>query len=45
MEMACPHLAEMPAIRWKLENLARLKKLNQAKFQLQSEELRRRFEG
>lgn len=43
--MACPYLAEMPAIRWKLENLARLKKLNPAKFQLQSEELRRRFGG
>lgn len=43
--MTCPHLAQMPAIRWKLENLARLQKLNQAKFQLQSEELRRRFEG
>lgn len=42
--MGCPHLAEMPAIRWKLENLARLKSLNPAKFQLQSDELRRRFD-
>lgn len=43
--MNCPHLAEMPAIRWKLENLKRLKKLNSAKFQLQSDELRRQFEA
>ena len=41
--MACPHLAEMPSLRWKLENLNRLKKVNQEKFKLQSEELRRRF--
>lgn len=41
--MTCPHLAEMPAIRWKLKNLARLKKLNRTKFQFQTEELRRRF--
>lgn len=41
--MTCPHLAEMPALRWKLENLGRLKKLNPAKFKLQSEELRKRF--
>lgn len=42
--MSCPHLAAMPAIRWKLENLGRLKKLNSEKFQLQSNDLRRRFE-
>ena len=41
--MACPHLAEMPALRWKLENLSRLKRVNREKFKLQSEELRRRF--
>jgi len=41
--MSCQHLAQMPAIRWKLENLARLKKLNPEKFQLQSDELRKRF--
>lgn len=41
--MTCPHFAEMPALRWKLENLGRLKKLNPAKFKLQSEELRKRF--
>ena len=41
--MECAHLKEMPAIRWKQENLVRLKKLNPAKFKLQSEELRRRL--
>ena len=41
--MSCPHLAQMSAIRWKLENLARLKKLNPEKFKLQSDELRERF--
>ena len=43
--MSCPHLAEMPAIRWKLENLAKLKKGNPAKFQFQTDELRKRFEA
>ena len=41
--LECPHLKEMPAIRWKQENLVRLKKLNPAKFLFQSEELRRRL--
>jgi hypothetical protein len=41
--MECPHLKEMPAIRWKQENLVRLKKLNPEKFRFQSEELRRRL--
>ena len=43
--MTCPHLAELPAVQWKLQNLARLKKANAAKFHLQTDELRRRFEG
>jgi hypothetical protein len=43
--MACPHLAEMPALRWKLENLMRLKKLNAEKFKFQSRELRKRFDA
>lgn len=43
--MDCSHLAEMPAIRWKVENLARLKKINPRKFHLQSDELRKRFEA
>jgi len=42
--MICPHLREIPAIRWKLENLAKLKKGNRAKFQLQTDELQKRFE-
>jgi hypothetical protein len=41
--MACRHLAEMPAIRWKLQNLDKLKKANPAKFRDQSEELERRL--
>jgi hypothetical protein len=43
--MTCPHLAELPAVQWKLQNLLRLKKSNAAKVQLQTEQLRRRFEG
>jgi len=41
--MNCSHLAELPAIRWKLQNLARLKKANPRKFAQQSDELRIRF--
>ncbi len=43
--MRCRHLAELPAIQWKLQNLARLKKSNPAKFQTQSDELKRCFES
>jgi hypothetical protein len=39
------HLAQMPAIRWKMENLEKLRKRNPAKFRLQADELRRRFEA
>ena len=42
--MTCPHLAEMPAIRWKLQNLDKLKKANKAKFRQQTDELRERLE-
>jgi len=35
----CPHLSEMPAIRWKLENLRKLKRSNPQKFARQSNEL------
>ena len=38
-----PHLAELPALRWKLHNLAKLRKSNPRKFGRQAEELRRRF--
>jgi hypothetical protein len=41
--MKCQHLREMPAIRWKLENLARLKKTNPAKFVRQAAEVETRF--
>jgi len=37
--MECGHLAEMPAIRWKLENIWKLKKANSKKFQAQAEAL------
>lgn len=42
--MTCPHLSELPAIRWKLQNLGKLKKSNPRKFALQAQELRNRFE-
>jgi Nucleotidyl transferase AbiEii toxin, Type IV TA system len=38
--MKCPHLSQLPAIRWKLQNLAKLKKSNPRKFDQQAEELR-----
>ncbi len=37
---SCPHLATLPAIRWKLQNLAKLKKANPRKFAQQADELR-----
>jgi hypothetical protein len=43
--MSCPHLAALPAIRWKLQNLAKLKKTNPRKFTRQAEELREKLEG
>jgi Nucleotidyl transferase AbiEii toxin, Type IV TA system len=41
--MSCPHLAEMPALRWKLANLERLRVTNSAKFAQQYSELKKRF--
>ncbi len=41
--MRCAHLAELPAVRWKLQNLLRLKKNNPRKFAQQAEELHARF--
>lgn len=41
--MSCPHLAAMPAIRWKLANLKRLQRTNPDKFALQADELGKRF--
>jgi hypothetical protein len=41
--MKCLHLSHLPAIRWKLQNLAKLKKSNLRKFTQQAEELRARL--
>jgi len=41
--MPFPHLAELPAIRWKLQNLEKLKKLSATRFQFQTDELRKRL--
>ena len=38
--MQCSHLSELPAVRWKLQNLARLKRSNPGKFVQQAELLR-----
>ena len=43
--MSCPHLRDMPAIRWKLANLQRLRDANPAKFSTQETELCRRLES
>jgi hypothetical protein len=43
--MKCPHLAHLPAVRWKLQNLARPKKSNPRKFAQQAEELNARIAG
>jgi len=43
--MKCPHLSQLPAIRWKLQNLAKLQKSNPGKFIQQSDELRARLAG
>lgn len=43
--MKCPHLSQLPAIRWKLQNLAKLKKSNPDKFAQQAKELRERLAG
>lgn len=37
------HLQDMPAIKWKLQNLSNLKSKNLAKFGLQREKLEQRF--
>jgi hypothetical protein len=42
--MTCPHLSQLPAVRWKLQNLAKLKKANPGKFAQQTEELRVRLD-
>ena len=41
--MQCPHLQKLPAIQWKLKNLAHLKKANPKKFERQAQELLGKF--
>jgi len=41
--MKCPHLSQLPAIRWKLQNLGKLRKYNPRKFSQQADELRARL--
>lgn len=41
--LTIPHLAQLPAVQWKLQNLTRLKKANSEKFKAQADELRARF--
>jgi hypothetical protein len=43
--MKCLHLARLPAVRWKLQNLAKLKKSNSRKSARQAEELNARIAG
>ena len=40
----CPHLSEMPAIQWKLQNLRKLRRSNRRKFADQGHELKDRLE-
>jgi hypothetical protein len=39
------HLKDMPALRWKIQNLQKLKSSNSKKFQQQAAALREKFEG
>lgn len=41
--MRCSHLRDLPAIRWKLQNLAKLRRTSPHKYALQSAELRALF--
>ncbi|MGE0629122.1 MAG: nucleotidyl transferase AbiEii/AbiGii toxin family protein [Hyphomicrobiaceae bacterium] len=42
--LSVPHLQQLPALRWKLQNLRRLRKINTQKFTEQSEALSRLLE-
>jgi len=42
--MACPHLGDMPALRWKLRNLENLRTTNRRKFEGQAEQLSSAFD-
>jgi len=41
--MSCPHLSRLPALRWKVANLQRLRTANPARFRQQSAELGERL--
>jgi hypothetical protein len=41
--LAKPHVAQLPALQWKLQNIERLKKTNPAKFRAQADELGKRL--
>jgi len=43
--MPFAHLQELPALKWKMQNLAKLRRSNPKKFELQSTELARFFGG
>jgi hypothetical protein len=43
--MPFPHLADLPALRWKLMNLAKLKKASRTRFNQQYDELAKRFDA
>ncbi len=43
--MSCAHPREMPAIRWKIENIARLKQSSPEKFARQATELEAKLGG
>ena len=42
--MSCPHLSELPALRWKQQNLIKLRQTNVRKFQGQANELQAKLE-
>ena len=44
-QMPFPHLRDLPALKWKLLNLTKLKKSNHKRFQLQHDELAARFDA
>ena len=43
--MPFPHLQELPALKWKLLNLAEIKRRNSTKFQAQADELAARLDN